>query len=307
MRRRILLVLGALILGMLLSWRLQKLQFAPPPLSDHALTPGRPDALRYERVICMSPAITEIVFALGQAPRVVGISQFAAYPPEALAKPRCGGFINPNLERILSLRPDILITQGVAETMKGFCADHHIELLPLRLEELDSIFSAVEELGRVLDCAEQAERLSTSMRTRLEAVRRRAEGRPRVRTFLLIGREPGSLKGLMTTGSGFLHEVLELAGGVNIFSDVSRPYSTISKESLLQRRPEVIVELRGEGEIAPRALARIMKTWAAMPTLPAVRNSRIYAIGSSHAQIPGPRVVQLAEELADIIHGRGGQ
>ncbi len=296
MSKRILAAaLGAFVLGVLLSWRLQGLR-----LSFSA----QPEDNRPQRIICMSPSVTEIVFALGQGHRVVGVSQFTTYPPEALAKPQCGGFINPNLELIVSLRPDVVLTQGLARKLLDYGHEHGIKVVCLTLDDLPSIFVDIMEVGRILECRPQAERLCDRMRWRLEWVKRKAKGRRRPRVLVVIGREPDSLKNLLTIGRGsFLNDLLELAGGQNVFADVAKPYPTISKESLLERQPEVIIELQGEGMIGKQQMARLLDTWSSMFSLPAVKNRKVYAVGSTYALIPGPRVVNLAEKFADILDG----
>jgi len=254
----------------------------------------------------MSPAVTEIVFAIGQGDKVVGISEFTTYPPEALSRPVCGGFFNPNLERILSLRPDLIITQGRADRLTDFGRDHQIEMLSVELEDLESVFATIEGIGRVLRADEEAGVLCARMRLRLAEVRLAVKRRPRPRVLLLVAREPGSLRGLTTVGpNSFLSDLLGLAGGENVFADAAQPYATISKEALLERGPEVIIELHGEGMIDASEEARIREVWSAMAGLAAVRDGRIYAVGSTYAMIPGPRLVELAERLADILHGRG--
>lgn len=299
-------VLGAFLLGVVLLWFLQNLSFTAPP-GPGGSSEGR-GSRSAQRVICMSPAVTEIIFALAQGDRVVGVSQYSTYPPEALKKPQCGGFINPNTELIVALRPDLVITQGTASDLIAFCRSRGIAVASLDLTDLDSIFSAINEVGRVLGCEPEAERLCSRIRLELARIRLQVADKKRPRVFVVIGREPDSLKNLQTIGSSsFLHDLVELAGGHNVFRDLSKAYPTVSKESLVQRQAEVIIELRGEGTIGEREMARIVETWSAMAALPAVRNGRVHAVGSTYALIPGPRIVRLAEELAATLHPAGGE
>jgi len=304
MRTKITLIGGALMAGIALSWLLGRVEFgftaSSPPAAQAA---ARGTQRTPQRIISMSPAITEMVFALGQGDRVAGVSQFTCYPPEALKKPQCGGFINPDRERILMLRPDLIIVQGAAEALSDFAGRNGIELLTLRIEDLGSIFGAIMQIGSALGCSARAELLCAQMRLRLARVKAAAEGKRPVSIFLVTGREPGTLNKIQTAGSGgFLNDLIRIAGGRNIFADIPRQYATVSKESLLRREPEVIVELRGEGELSQDEAARIRELWRALAPLPAARNDRIYLIGSTYAMIPGPRVVSLAEKLGDILH-----
>jgi len=125
--------------------------------------------------------------------------------------------------------------------------------------------------------------------------------------LLVVSREADSLRNIHTVGPGsFLSDVLELAGGRNIFADVRSSYAAVSQEAILARQPEVIIELHGEGMLGSAARERILAVWRSMPGLPAVRNGRIHAIGSTYAMVPGPRVGELARRLASILHEGGG-
>jgi iron complex transport system substrate-binding protein len=255
----------------------------------------------------MSPSVTEIVFAMGQGGRVVGISQYTTYPPEALKKPECGGFVNPNFERILELQPDLVINQGIAEKTNVFCQDRGIPFTSVELTDLESVFAAIRQVGHALAREEDADVLCARMRLRLADVAARVKGRPRPRVLLLVGRDSGSLRDLTVAGGGtFLHDVLQIAGGDNVFADV-KDYPAVSKESLLLRQPDVVLELRGEGMMGKEQLAEIVSIWNSMPTLSAVKNGKICAIGETYALIPGPRLVELADRIAEVLQGPGGE
>ncbi len=300
-------VLGAFAVGVCLSFLLTRV---PTPAGR---TAARQDGAqgesrcRYGRVICMSPAISEIVFALGAGPRVVGVSQHTRWPPEALAKSRCGGFFNPSYERILALEPDLLITQGEAAKLTGFARDNGIDIVSLALWDLESIFTETERIGHVLEIEAQAELVCAEMRHRLAEVKVRVSGKPPVPVLLVTGRDPGSLSNIQAVGGGtFLHDLIEVAGGRNVASDIMSGYGVINKEKLLERAPDVIVELRGEGMNDRAKSEEVRKLWEGLWPLPAVQQGRVHVIEATYAMIPGPRVVQLAGRLADLFHGGDG-
>ncbi len=298
-----LLVLAAFLVGLALSvWlgRLPTHAGGYEPASGGA-APG--PVHRYSRLVCMSPAAVEIVFALGTGGRVVGVSQHTKWPPEALDRPECGAFINPNYERILALRPDLIITQGRAEDLKEFCDANGIDVAALALTDLESIFAETQRLGRLLEEEAGAEAVCASMRRRLAKVSMQVRDARPVRVLLVVGREPGTLNDIYSVSGGtFLHDLIELAGGRNVAADLPSPYGIISKEAILGRAPEVIVELHGEGA-DEAARKEALGLWQGLPTLPAVRLGRVYVIEATYAMIPGPRVVQLAETLAELLHG----
>jgi len=261
------------------------------------------------RIVCMSPAVTEMVYELQQGNRVVGRSQFTAYPPKAREKPSCGGFINPNTEKILSLEPDLIITQGVGQKLRRFSRKHNARLVSVELTDLESIFQAIRHIGEVLGCEARAEMVTARMRMELAEVKVRASGKPRRRVLLVVGREPGSLNSLNTAGGdSYLDDLLRAAGGTNLFGKLEDRYRQVSKETVARRKPEVIVELRGKGMVSSQKVERIKHDWhRGMPFLPAVRNDRVHVIKSSYALIPGPRVVELAQKLADLIQNEGDE
>jgi len=304
MSRILKIVLPAFLAALALSWGLQELdrmpgtagRVEPPPDGPEPVAPSPP------RVICMSPAVTEIVFALGAGDRVVAVSQFVTYPPEALEKPVCGGFINPNKERILMLEADLIIMQGLGKDLSDFAARNEIRLLSVRLTDLDAIFGAIGRIGAALRRESAAELLCAEMRLSIARAKAAVEGRPRPNVFLVIGREPGTLSRLYTTGSGgYLNDLIEVAGGRNIFRDIERDYSIIDKEALLERKPDVIVELHGDG-MGRESLPQVRQVWASQDSLPAVQQNRIYVIEGTYTLVPGPRLVRLAEELARLFH-----
>lgn len=303
-RGKLLLVGAAFLVGLGLSFWLERLTAPRAEGSAPSQAPGPGFDFRHRRVICMSPAVVEIAFALGAGPRVVGVSQHSTYPPQALEKPLCGGYFNPNYEIILSLEPDLIVTQGKAEELTDFAQANGIEIVSLDLRDLDSIFAETKRLGRVLEVEAEAELLCAELRHRLAQVRVKVSRKPRVGVVLVAGREPGALNDIFAVGPGeFLHDLIEIAGGRNVFDDLHAGYAVVSKEALLQRAPEVVVELHGEGADAAATEREARRLWQAFPTLPAVRQGRVHVIESTYAMIPGPRVVRLAERLAEILHG----
>ncbi len=305
---RAVLVVLALAAGIALAYALGRVQppsaggagQAPPP-------PGVSAEFRYRRIICMSPATAEITFAIGAGARVVGVSEHTVWPPAATKLPICGGFFNPSYERILSLRPDLIISQGEATDLRRFVDNNGIKLELVPVSTLDAILTDTEQLGRLLQVEPQAKRVADDMRRRLDGVRARVRGEPVVRVLLVTGHDPGALTNIYAVGPHtFLSDVVEVAGGRNVFSDLPVDYGVVSREAILERRPDVIVELRGMTVAESREQGDVRRLWSVFATLPAVKNGRVYAVDANYALIPGPRVVDLAEKLADLFHPGSG-
>lgn len=256
-----------------------------------------------QRIICAAPNIVEVIYALGEQDRIAGVGDYTHYPPDAMKKKRIGGTIDPNKERILTLQPDVIISQGKMENLAILCEENGIAFLRLDMENLASIFDGIKTIGEVLGCPEKANTLISGIRERLENIRKQSESighRPKV--FLCMGRRAGSLSGLYTmSGKTFFDELLNLAGGDNIFSDAGSRYPQISKESLLTRAPEVILEFCME-ENSQLKQEDVLRDWQAMPSLPAVASGRVYLVTDEYVMISGPRVDWTAQRFFDLIH-----
>jgi iron complex transport system substrate-binding protein len=256
----------------------------------------------FKRIICGTPSITEIVFALGEGARVVGVSQFSSYPLEAKSRANIGGLINPNKERILSLRPDLFLTQGKNETLGKFCAENDIAFLSLRIETLEDLEQVIQHLGTELGAEEKADHLIKDIRSEISNVRSKVDDLPRKKVFLTMGHTAGNLSGLLTTGQGtFLDELLTVAGGENVFADTPVRYPQISKESLVMRDPEVIIEVF-TGRLSDRKKELLRQDWMRLSTLPAAKTDNIHFLDEDYLLIPGVRIAQTALKLAMLIH-----
>jgi iron complex transport system substrate-binding protein len=221
--------------------------------------PGRPGLATQSsaRIISLVPAVTEMLFAMGAGDRVVGVSSYDRYPPDALRRPRVGGLIDPDFERILALKPDLVVTYGTQSELIDRLRRARIDLFNYEHAGLADITATIRALGVRLGLAEPADKVAATVERDLDEVRKRVAGRPRPRTALIIGRELGTLRGLhASAGVGFLHDILEIAGGSDVFSDVSRQSLQVSTEVLLARAPDVIIEMHPPEGWTPERVAR---------------------------------------------------
>lgn len=253
-----------------------------------------------QRIVSLIPAVTEMLFAIGAGDRVVGVSSFDTYPAEAATRPKVGGLFDPNFERILSLRPDLVITYGSQDELTQRLKATNIPWFSYRHGGLADITTTIRNLGARTGHADRANALAKQIESELAAVRARSAGRSRPRTLLVFGREEGSLRGLFVSGGvGFLHDLLELAGGDNVMADVPREGLQLSHEQLLVRAPELVIELRGGDGWSPERLARELAVWREA-RIPASSSGRIHILVNAALLIPGPRVAQAAGTLAEV-------
>lgn len=254
-------------------------------------------------IVSMGPNITETIFALGQGSRVSAVDSFTDYPPEATCLPRVGGYIDPNLERITLIQPDLIILAGQYPKVMEFAAPRNLPTLVVAMDSLATIDGGIAALGQALDCPEEARQLRTQIKDALDVVRGAVAGRTRPRVLIITGRSTHDLHALQTAGgTSFVSEIVACAGGDNLYGDVATPYFEASKESVVAKAPEVILEFHAGEALSESDRAAFVADWEAMPTLPAVREKRIYLLTESHALRPGPRIGEIARRIVRLLH-----
>ena len=255
------------------------------------------------RIVSLVPALTEMLFAIGAGRQVVAVSSYDEFPPEVKSLPRVGALLDPDMERILALRPDLVVSYGSQTDVQAQLARAKIRVFSYRHAGLNGVFAALKELGVAVGRTTESERLSREIRTGLEGIQARVRGRPTPRTLLVFERDPASLRGVYVSGGvGFLHDMLGIAGGVNVFADLARESVQPSVETILARAPEVILEVRATGLLATADVAQAKRVWGALASVPAVQRGHIQILTGDHLVVPGPRVVQGTEAFARALH-----
>jgi iron complex transport system substrate-binding protein len=255
------------------------------------------------RIVSLVPGLTEVLFALGAGPQVVAVSSFDQFPPEVKALPRVGALLDPDTERILSLRPDLVVLYGSQTELQQQFAGAGIRTYAYRHGGIGTILETIGELGAATGRQAEAGRLTRDLQARLDAVRMRVKGRARPRVMLVFERQPRTLREVYASGGrGFLHEMLDIAGGQNVFADSTRESVQPSTETILARAPEVILEVRADGLIAAGEVTSERDVWRTLSSLPAVRNGRIHFLAGDYLVVPGPRFAQATEAFARALH-----
>jgi iron complex transport system substrate-binding protein len=256
-----------------------------------------------QRIISLVPAVTEMLYAIGAGPRMAGVSSFDTYPPEVNALPKVGGLIDPDLERIISLKPDLVVISETQAELGTQLASAGITTFAYALGDLKNVSRTIRVLGAATGLEREASLVTTTIESRLEAVHERVKDKPRVRTLLVFGRQPGSLREIYVSGgTGFLHDLVEVAGGENVFAGVKRESVQATTEAILSAAPDVIVELRYGRPLAAGELDRERESWNALSAVPAVRTHRIFLLVGDELVVPGARVADTAERLARVLH-----
>ena len=254
-------------------------------------------------IITMAPHLTESVFALGQGSRVIAVGSFDDYPPEAAALLKVGGYVDPNLEKIAILAPELIVVPGKDQKVTDFCAMKGIAVLNVNMDSLETIDAGIEQIGQRLGCEKEAAALRARIKGELDEVRNAVKGLPRPKVLIITMRQDHNLNSLYTANRrSFISELVDCAGGDNVFSDAATTYLEASKETIVVKAPDVIIELHAGENIDFAEQERYKADWQQLPTLPAVQAGRIYLIMESYAARPGPRVGEIARIIAQHLH-----
>jgi iron complex transport system substrate-binding protein len=277
------------------------LALVPPAAPAAQNRPG--PAAGPTRIVSLIPAVTEMIFAMGADRRLVGIGDFDRFPPETSRLPRVGGLLDPNTERILSLKPDLVVVYDTQVELKAQLERAGIAMFRYEHRGLADITSTMRSLAARIGETSAGDAAAARIERDLEAVRQRVRGRSRPRTMLVLGREPGAIRRVsVSAGYGFLHDVLELAGGTDVFGDAERQSMDVSIETILARAPEAILELHYGDSLDPARVTRERRVWEALTSLPAVRTGRVHLLVGNEFVVPGPRIVLAAQRFAGVLH-----
>ena len=252
------------------------------------------------RIVSIVPSVTEMLFAMGAGAKVVGVSSFDRFPSEALTRPKVGGLIDPDVERIIALEPDLVVVYGTQRDLRTQMERARIPVFLYQHAGLADITQTIRELGTRIGRAQESRALAERIESDIAEVGRRVAGLPRPRTLLVFGRDAETLRGIYASGGiGFLHDMLEKAGGANVFADVKRQGVQTTGELAVARSPEVIVEI---GVETASTSGRNLRAWEILPSIPAVRNKRIYHLAGDGMMNPGPRISVSVRRLAEVLH-----
>lgn len=252
-----------------------------------------------QRIISLSPSNTEVLFALGLEERIVGVTDFCNYPPEALEKDSIGGFSTPSIERIVELEPDFILASTIHEEEVPRLEELGLAVMVIESSDLVGLYQNISLVAEVTGIAADGEALIASMQERIQAVESVvAEIAPedRVKVYYEVYSDP-----LMSAGSGALiTEIIALAGGINIFGDVDENYPQISAEVVAEKQPDIIMfpDYHGTADIVLESMA----DRAGWENVPAIQEDRVYAASDDTFARPGPRIADAVEEAARIFY-----
>jgi iron complex transport system substrate-binding protein len=248
------------------------------------------------RIVSLAPSITETVYALGDGDRLVGVTDYCDYPPEATRKPRVGGISTPSFEAILALRPDLVLA-----TSESNYAEHVERLVALGLAvyvvrpvDFDTVLESIERIGAVLGRGALARERVAAMRRDADAIGRAVGGAPRPRVLYVVWPNP-----LIAPGKGTLiNQLIQRAGGDSVTAADPLPYPRLSLETVVERRPDRIIV----GRHGQETEAELLRGWEGLGSVAAVREGRVLGVDGDLVHRPGPRMIEALRALAHAIH-----
>jgi iron complex transport system substrate-binding protein len=247
-----------------------------------------------ERVVSLSPSNTEIVFALGAQDKLVGVTTYCDYPEEAKEKEKVGDFANPNVEKIISLKPEVVLaTGGVQKGVVERLEKVGIKVFVVDPKNFEQLFKDIENVGEILGLKNEAQELVKRMRGKVSEVEEKVKDLPKPKVFFEIYSQP-----LMTAGEKtFINDMINICGGVNIGAKAGEGYPQYGEEKLFEENPDVYIAVKGSmnnpAEIEKRAGYKELK---------AVKEGKVYVVDDNLVTRPGPRLVDGLMEVARAIH-----
>jgi len=251
------------------------------------------------RIISLSPAATEILFRLDLEDQIVGVTTYCNYPPETKQIEKVGTFSHPNIEKLISLKPDIIFATGLEQSMiVEKLKNLHLNIFVSYPSNIDEIFKSIAEIGRLTNRNKEAGILLEEMKAKIELIKNKVKAVPlnrRPKVFVQIYSHP-----LITVGKkSFINELITLAGGINITSDIDRPYSRINLEVIVKRNPDCIILAYMSTDDSIKDLENLI----GYRKINAIKNNRVFGdIDPNLILRTGPRITEGLEELFKRIH-----
>lgn len=258
-----------------------------------------------ERVVSLAPSLTETVFALGAGNRLVGVTDFCDYPPQAKRIQKVGGWVDPNMEMILSLRPDMVLLVEYQKKVAEKIDRLGIRTLVVETTSVEAILRSFEQVGDALGLSLEGKRLREKVEREMAKVRQRDKEKKRV--LLVVGRREGSISELyVATKKSFLGDLLDMAGGRNVAGDLPGFYALLSREAILSMQPEVVIEIAGDTAKGEKEVVReALSLWSEVKGLKAVETGNVFVVADRSVNRPGPRMGETLLLFSRFLEGLG--
>lgn len=260
-------------------------------------------AAAQQRIVSTAPAITETLFALGLGSRVVAVSTYCHYPAEVASRPKIGTYLQPNIEAIVRLKPDLVIVEHMAPATVALLKSSGAAVAEVTTGDLETNLRMMEQIARATGSPAAGTKLRGAVEGELNRIRQRTAARAKRRVLFVVGRTPGRLEGIVAVGKGsYLNELLAVAGGANLLGGSAISYPKISLEAIIRMKPDVIIDMGEMAEttgVTEEQKRTVVDLWRKQPGIAA----RVHAVASDIFVVPGPRMAEAAREFERLIQG----
>jgi len=261
--------------------------------------------IKPQRIITLAPNITEIAFALDLDEEIIAVTKYCDYPNKVSSLPKVGGFIDPNIEAIVALNPDLVIL--VASQQQTITQLHqlNIPVLAVKNATLVDIKNSISAIGEATQHQQQAQQLLATIEQQIRFVNHKVSGLPRPKVMISMGHSTNSehVKSIYIAGQhDFYNDLISLAGGQNSYQNDYLKVPSLSIEGILQLNPDIIIDIFPEATDHNADIAQIKRQWQNLVYVNAIKNNRVHIIEENYATIPGPRIFKLLTQMAKLIH-----
>ena len=235
----------------------------------------------------------------------MGRTRFCNYPPEAKKIPEVGGYVDPNYEAMIALKPDLVILLQEHENVKQYLNEFKIKYLEVNNKTIADILTTIKTIGKVCKAEPQANTLLQKLNNKINVIKKKTKDLPKPRVIISIGRTlgTGTIKDVYIAGKNtFYDELIALAGGTNAIGDSLNAYPMLSAEGIIHLNPQIIIDFVTDVNGKSFNKDLILKDWNSIKFVEAVKNKNVKIFSKDYIVIPGPRFILLLQDLAKAIH-----
>lgn len=264
-----------------------------------------PKAKDYQRIVSLSPSITETLYALDLQDRLVAVTDYCDYPPQAQSLPSVGGYTDTSLEAVVSHQPDLVIMLQGQQKLRQQLNQLGIQTHTIDNSTLLGIEAGIASIGQVTGHAAQAADLLSTIHQQIEEVQAKISSQPQVRTLISIAHYVHSeqLDTIYVAGQhDFYNDLLKLAGGINVYTGSRIMVPSVTEEGIIRMNPDVIIDVFPEADDHHSDMDMVNQQWQQLSSVSAVKSGRVHIIQTDYASIPGPRIFGLLPTFARLLH-----
>jgi iron complex transport system substrate-binding protein len=259
----------------------------------------------YQRLVSLSPGITETVFALGLGDKLVAVSDFSDYPPQAEKLPTVGGYTDVSLEAIVSQKPDLVILPQGQQRLEQQLSGLGIKTHQVNYSSLLGIEAGIASIGQITGHGQQAEKLLSKIHQQIQNITAKTASLKPVNTLISMAHYVNSdqLETVYIAGQqDFYNDLLQLAGGRNVYTGNRVRVPTVTPEGIMRMNPDVIIDVFPEADDHHSDMNLVRQQWQQLDAVSAVKHDRVYIVETDFASVPGPRVFKLLPIFAQLLH-----